>query len=328
MGKTEHQKLKILYILELLYEQTDEKHAVRMRDIIAYLNQKGISAERKSIYRDLEMLQDFGVDILREQEYRGGYYIGSRDFELAELKLLVDAVQSSKFITQKKSRELIHKLEKLVSVYEAKQLQRQVVVTNRNKTINENIYYNIDMIYNGISGDVKIRFQYFSWNIEKEMELRRDGAFYEVSPLVLSWDDENYYLIAYDEEDKIIKHFRVDKMIKISLTRKKREGLKQFETFDIASYSKKTFGMFAGEEETVILLCENDMIGVVIDRFGQEVNVRKVDDMHFRARLHVAVSGQFYGWLCGLGEKVEIIEPAEMREKYVTYLQKIQNKYS
>lgn len=256
MGKTEHQKLKILYILELLYEQTDEKHAVRMRDIIAYLNQKGISAERKSIYRDLEMLQDFGVDILREQEYRGGYYIGSRDFELAELKLLVDAVQSSKFITQKKSRELIHKLEKLVSVYEAKQLQRQVVVTNRNKTINENIYYNIDMIYNGISGDVKIRFQYFSWNIEKEMELRRDGAFYEVSPLVLSWDDENYYLIAYDEEDKIIKHFRVDKMLKISLTRKKREGLKQFETFDIASYSKKTFGMFAGEEETVTLLCE------------------------------------------------------------------------
>mgnify|MGYP000024428283 CR=1 FL=1 len=237
-------------------------------------------------------------------------------------------MQSSKFITQKKSRELIHKLEKLVSVYEAKQLQRQVVVTNRNKTINENIYYNIDMIYNGISGDVKIRFQYFSWNIEKEMELRRDGAFYEVSPLVLSWDDENYYLIAYDEEDKIIKHFRVDKMLKISLTRKKREGLKQFETFDIASYSKKTFGMFAGEEETVTLLCENDMIGVVIDRFGQEVNVRKADDMHFRARLHVAVSGQFYGWLCGLGEKVEIIEPAEMREKYVTYLQKIQNKYS
>lgn len=328
MGKTEHQKLKILYILELLYEQTDEKHVVRMRDIIAYLNQKGISAERKSIYRDLEMLQDFGVDILREQEYRGGYYIGSRDFELAELKLLVDAVQSSKFITQKKSRELIHKLEKLVSVYEAKQLQRQVVVTNRNKTINENIYYNIDMIYNGISGDVKIRFQYFSWNIEKEMELRRDGAFYEVSPLVLSWDDENYYLIAYDEEDKIIKHFRVDKMLKISLTRKKREGLKQFETFDIASYSKKTFGMFAGEEETVTLLCENDMIGVVIDRFGHEVNVRKADDMHFRARLHVTVSGQFYGWLCGLGEKVEIIEPAEMREKYVTYLQKIQNKYS
>ena len=145
---------------------------------------------------------------------------------------------------------------------------------------------------------------------------------------MLSWDDENFYLIAYDEEDKIIKHFRVDKMLKISLTRKKREGLKQFETFDIASYSKKTFGMFAGEEETVTLLCENDMIGVVIDRFGQEVNVRKADDMHFRARLHVAVSGQFYGWLSGLGEKVEIIEPAEMREKYVTYLQKIQNKYS
>ena len=329
MAKRPNQRLKLLYLAKIMLRLTDDEHGLQVEQIINELAKYDIAAERKSIYSDLEALQLFGIDIEKKHIGRYVYYcVGNRNLELAELKLLVDAVQSSKFITQKKSRELIHKLEKLVSVYEAKQLQRQVVVTNRNKTINENIYYNIDMIYNGISGDVKIRFQYFSWNIEKEMELRRDGAFYEVSPLVLSWDDENYYLIAYDEEDKIIKHFRVDKMLKISLTRKKREGLKQFETFDIASYSKKTFGMFAGEEETVTLLCENDMIGVVIDRFGQEVNVRKADDMHFRARLHVAVSGQFYGWLCGLGEKVEIIEPAEMREKYVTYLQKIQNKYS
>ena len=329
MAKRPNQRLKLLYLAKIMLRLTDDEHGLQVEQIINELAKYDIAAERKSIYSDLEALQLFGIDIEKKHIGRYVYYcVGNRNLELAELKLLVGAVQSSKFITQKKSRELIHKLEKLVSVYEAKQLQRQVVVTNRNKTINENIYYNIDMIYNGISGDVKIRFQYFSWNIEKEMELRRDGAFYEVSPLVLSWDDENYYLIAYDEEDKIIKHFRVDKMLKISLTRKKREGLKQFETFDIASYSKKTFGMFAGEEETVTLLCENDMIGVVIDRFGQEVNVRKADDMHFRARLHVAVSGQFYGWLCGLGEKVEIIEPAEMREKYVTYLQKIQNKYS
>ena len=315
MGKTEHQKLKILYILELLYEQTDEKHAVRMRDIIAYLNQKGISAERKSIYRDLEMLQDFGVDILREQEYRGGYYIGSRDFELAELKLLVDAVQSSKFITQKKSRELIHKLEKLVSVYEAKQLQRQVVVTNRNKTINENIYYNIDMIYNGISGDVKIRFQYFSWNIEKEMELRRDGAFYEVSPLVLSWDDENYYMIGYDAEAQLIKHYRVDKMLHIRMSDESREGKEHFKKLDMADYAKKSFGMFRGKETSVKMLVNNSLAGVIIDRFGKDVMMIPEDEDHFRVNVDVHVSKQFLGWVFSLGEAVKIIGPDEVVEQ-------------
>lgn len=327
MARTSNQKLKLLYMIELLYRRTDEHHAVTTKEIISYLAAHDIQAERKSIYGDIALLQDFGLDILRVEEYGGGYYLASREFELAELKLLVDAVQSSRFITHRKSRELIGKLERLLSVHEAKALNRQVVVTNRNKTINENIYYNVDMIYNGIAENVKIRFQYFEWTIAKEMKLRKDGDYYEVSPFILTWDDENYYLIAYDETSDMIKHFRVDKMLQLTLTREKRTGSEWFEGFDIAGYSNRVFGMFAGTEETVVLRCENAMIGVVIDRFGQEVSVRKDGEEHFRARLHVAVSPQFYGWVSGLGTKIEIVEPMEVRRSYLDYLNSIYQLY-
>lgn len=328
MAKSANQKLKLLYILQLLHEKTDEIHAVTTNEIIEYLTQYDITAERKSIYADIAALQDFGIDILKVNTRPGGYYLASREFELAELKLLVDSVQSSKFITQKKSRTLIGKLGTLASTYEAKQLSRQVVVTNRNKAVNENIYYNVDMIYNGIGANVKIRFQYYEWTIAKEMKLRKDGAFYEVSPFILTWDDENYYLIAYDEQADMIKHFRVDKMLKIALTKEPRTGRERFEDFDIASYSKKTFGMFAGEEETVTVNCENSMIGVVLDRFGKDISVRKVDENHFRARLNVAVSPQFFGWLGGLGTKIKIVEPKEVRKRYIEYLEDIKNLYT
>ena len=327
MPKSYNQKLKLLYLMQMLSERTDEEHLLSMADILKGLSQYGITAERKSIYDDIRALQDYGMDILLTPGKSGGYYLASRDFELPELKLLVDAVQSSKFITKKKSRELIHKLEKLVSRQDAKQLNRQVVVTNRNKTVNENIYYNVDMIYNGIAQNVKIRFQYFEWTISKEIKLRKDGDFYEVSPWILTWDDENYYLIAYDEEAGIIKHFRVDKILKIALTEKARTGKEQFEHFDIAGYSNKTFGMFAGEEETVTLLCENRLIGIIIDRFGQEVSVRKSDEEHFKARIHVALSPQFYGWLCGLGPQVRIVEPQNVAESYRNYLKTILDCY-
>ncbi len=323
MPKSYNQKLKLLYLMQMLAERTDEAHLLSMQEILGGLSQYGITAERKSIYDDIRTLQDYGMDILVTSGKNGGYYLAGRDFELPELKLLVDAVQSSKFITEKKSRELIGKLEKLVSRHEAKLLNRQVVVTNRNKTINENIYYNVDMIYNGIAQNVKIRFQYFEWTVSKEMKLRKDGGFYEVSPWILTWDDENYYLIAYDEEAGIIKHFRVDKMLNIALTDTTRTGKSQFENFDIAGYSNKTFGMFAGEEETVTLLCENRLIGIIIDRFGQEVRVRKIDETHFRTRIHVALSPQFYGWLCGLGSNVRVVEPEHVAQSYRNYLKTI-----
>ena len=327
MAKSYHQKLKILYILKILMEESDETHAITTKQLIEKLGAYGIAAERKSIYDDVAALNDFGVDIIRVCEKPGGYYLASRNFELAELKLLVDAVQASKFITTKKSRELIHKLESLTSKENAKQLNRQVVVTGRSKAVNEKIYYNVDMIYMALAKGVRIRFRYFAWTVEKEMELKNNGDFYEVSPFLLSWDDENYYLIAYDATAGFIKHFRVDKMLELSLTKEKREGSELFEHFDVGEYSRKTFGMFAGEEEIITLLCDNTLIGVMIDRFGQEVSLRKKDDYTFLLRIKVAVSRQFFGWLTGFGTKVKVQSPESVAEEYKTYLEQIVRKY-
>ena len=225
-------------------------------------------------------------------------------------------------------RDRIGKLETLCSKYEATQLHRQVVVTNRNKAVNENIYYNVDIIYNAIAENVKIQFQYFEWNVSKEMKLRRDGKIYEVSPWLLTWDDENYYLIAYDDEAEMIKHYRVDKMLKIKLSVDKREGKEQFEDFDIAAYSKKTFGMFAGKEETVTLRCDRTLTGVMIDRFGKDVAMRKMDENTVLARVNVAVSRQFFGWVTGLGNALKIEAPERVVDQYREYLGEILACYS
>lgn len=327
MPKSEKQKLKLLYIMQLLMEKTDENHMVTTRDIIKYLAANDITAERKSIYTDIDLLIEYGMDIIKIKGRNNGYYLAGRQFELAELKLLVDAVQSSKFITSKKSRELIGKLESLCSKNEARQLHRQVVVTNRNKAVNENIYYNVDMIYNAIAENVKVCFQYFEWSVNKEMQLRRGGKFYEVSPWLLTWDDENYYLIAFDSESGIIKHYRVDKMLKIKLSVENREGKEAFENFDIASYSRKTFGMFAGEEETVTLCCKKELTGVIIDRFGKDVAMRPKDEEYIQVRVNVAVSRQFFGWLTGLGQAVKIEAPEQIVQAYRKHLKDIIKQY-
>ena len=328
MPKSEKQKLKLLYITQYLMENTDENHIATTTELIDYLASNGITAERKSIYTDIELLIDYGLDIVKVKGRPAGYQLVSRQFELAELKLLVDAVQASKFITSKKSRELIGKLETLCSKKEARQLHRQVVVTNRTKAVNENIYYNVDQIYSAIAGNVKIRFLYFEWNVKKEMQLRHDGAFYEVSPWLLTRDDDNYYLIAYDDESRMIKHYRVDKMLKLSLSDKKRQGKEQFENFDIAAYSKKTFGMFAGEEKMVTLSCKTNLIGVIIDRFGNEASLRENREGFVLVRVKVAVSRQFFGWLTGLSDAVKIVGPKETAEEYRSYLEEILTNYS
>lgn len=328
MAKSENQKQKLLYIAKYLMEQTDEHHAVSTPQLIEYLQSQGIKAERKSIYNDIDTLNDFGLDIIRSDEHRGGYMLASRQFELAEVKLLIDLVQSSKFITEKKSRELIGKLETLVSKYDAKAMQRQVQVIGRSKTLNETIYYNVDLIHAAISKNVTIRFHYFEWDINKKMKLRKEGAFYEVSPWKLTWDDENYYLMAFDKEANVIKHYRVDKMLDIALTQEERAGKEFFEKIDMAAYAKKTFGMFAGEEKTVRLSCQNSMIGVIVDEFGTEVSIRKEDEEHVVARMDVAVSPQFFGWLAGLGDRVEIVAPVDVREEYASYLTNIICRYN
>ncbi len=329
MPKSTNQKLKLLYILKILSEQTDEEHYISTGDLIEELAKYEIRAERKSIYDDMNQLTDFGYDIVHvKSRVNGGYYLAGRDFELAELKLLVEVVQSSKFLTQKKSRELIGKIEKLASKWDANKLQRQVYVANRIKTANESIYYIVDDIHRAIQNNEQISFQYLEWNLEKKLVPRKSGKRYQVSPWALTCKDENYYLIAHDAAEDKIKHFRVDKMGDIQvLPDVRREGSALFERFDIADYTNKTFGMFGGREETVTLLLENQLIGVVMDRFGKEAAGRKRADAHFSARGQVAVSGQFFGWLTGLGQGACLIAPAGIVEQYRQYLKDIAGNY-
>jgi len=320
-------KLRTLYIMKILQEKSSESHTLSSKDLIQELEKLDITANRKSIYSDIDTLREFGVDIVMQEGANPGYFIASREFELAELKLLVDVVQSSKFLTKKKSESLIKKISKLTNNFEAKELVRDVIIFQRAKTDNEKIYYSVDMIHQALHQGKQIEFRYREWTVKKTMRLRRSGAVYQVSPWALCWADENYYLIAYDSESKGVKHFRVDKIIDITLLQEERVGKETFEAFDVASFTKKTFAMFSGHDERVTLRCREDLVGVIIDRFGTEVNIRPVDDGYFHAILSISVSSQFYGWLTGVGENAQILEPEHVRKGYQTYLERIIRQY-
>ena len=313
MARSANQKLKLLYLMRYLLDNTDEEHVVSTGQLIDYLETQGISAERKSIYDDMEALRVFGLDVERTESGRNsGYYIASRDFELPELKLLVDSIQSSKFITHKKTAQLIKKIETLASIHEAQLLQRQVYVAGRVKTMNESIYYNVDKIHAGISKNRKIRFKYFEYTVSKERQLRKNGAFYEMSPYALTWDNENYYMVAYDDQAGIIKHFRVDKMSDISVTDEPRAGQDAYEKLDMAAYSRKVFGMFSGDEQSVQLRFANHLVGAVLDRLGRDVMIIPDGEDHFTVRTNVVVSPQFFAWVCGFGDAVQILAPDDV----------------
>lgn len=324
----DNQKLKMLYLVKIFSEETDENHYLTMPEIIEKLHLYGVNADRKTLYMDFEELINFGMDIISFREGRNYfYYLGCRDFELPELKLLVDSVQSAKFITDKKSSALIKKLEGLVSKYEGKQLQRQVVISGRIKAMNESIYYNVDKLHEAIGANSQIQFQYFQWNVKKEMELKRNGDIYQVSPWGLMWDDENYYLVGYDAKDDLIKHYRVDKMIKISIVDEKREGQKQFEKFNLPRYTKSLFGMFGGEEKKVTLEAENTMVGVLIDRFGKDIFIMPTDEKHFRTTVTVAISNQFLGWIMALGDGIRIVAPDSVVDQMKKEVKRLNAQY-
>ncbi|MGI6578340.1 MAG: helix-turn-helix transcriptional regulator [Eubacteriales bacterium] len=320
MAAGDNQRLKMLYLVNIFSEETDDAHGLSLQQIADRLESYGVNADRKTLYKDFAELEKYGLEILSEQAGRNVlYHLTTRQFELPELKLLVDAVQSSKFITERKSRQLIKKLESLVSVHEARQLQRQVLITGRIKAMNESIYYLVDMLHEAINADRQIRFQYFRWNVHKEQELRRDGAWYQVSPWCLLWDDENYYLVAYDAQDGIIKHYRVDKIVRLSVTDTPREGKKAFQKLDPAAYSRSVFGMFGGELTRVTLEGRADMVGALIDRFGKDITITPQEGDRFTATVEVAASRHFIGWIIALGDGVRITGPAslvaQMREE-------------
>ena len=326
-GET-NQKLKMLYLAKILSEFTDEEHGLSASEIIKKLNQLDIRESRKTVYSDIEELRRFGMDIISVQDGKNVIYkYVSPVFELPELKLLVDAVQCSTFITEKKSRRLIAKLETLTSSYNRNQLNRQVVLSGRIKNMNESIYYSVDMLYAGINSDVQIEFHYFSWNAKKEMVLKHEGSKLRVSPWALIWNDGFYYLLAYDSAAGMMKRYRVDKILHISLTDISREGEEQFENIDIARYSRKLFSMFEGTERVVTLQCDNEIANVIIDRFGKDVHIIPSDEKSFTVNVKVSVSGQFLGWIIGVGPKVRIIGPQAVVNEMKSILRQLSEEY-
>lgn len=319
------QKLRILKVADLLLERTDEEHTLSVPEMIAHLKKQGIHAERRAIYDDLETLAQAGMDILSKRGKTYGYYVASRNFELAELKLLVDAIQSSRFLTHKKSSALIHKLEGLTSVYEAKSLNRQVYVTNRVKTMNESIYYNVDEIHRAILMDRQISFLYYEYTLDKKLVPRRGGEIYQVSPYVLSYDDENYYLVAYHPRYQGLSHFRVDKMGKIQILEEPRKELDG--ALDAAEYAKHTFGMFQGEKRRVEVEFSNALIGVVIDRFSKKVFLQPSGEGKFLAHLDVAVSPAFFSWIFQFQDQARIIGPEDVKRQMQEQIKRVSAQY-
>lgn len=330
MSRGTNQKFKLYHLKNIMMSKTDEEHSLTMPQILSELEKYDVTAERKSIYADLQDLEKLGVEVEGQQIGKYTYYkVVGRQFELPELKLLVDAIQSSKFITVKKSKDLIKKLETFCSEYEAKQLQRQVFIQDRIKTMNESIYYSVDTIHNAIAENKKIRFRYFQWNIKKEQELKHNGEFYYVSPWALTWDDENYYLIGYESETNMIKHYRVDKMLNISMLEdEEREGADLFKQWNTADFAKKNFAMFGGEEEDVTVWLENSMCGVFIDRFGKNITFTPVDKNHSTVRLKVAMSSHFIGWIFALGDKVKIVGDEEVLKIVNDEIKRIYSQYN
>ena len=313
MAKSANQKLKLLLLRQLLLTGSDEDHPIPTAQLIEALARQGVHAERKSIYDDMETLRLSGLDVQLRRERPPGWFVGAREFELAELKLLVDAVQSSRFITRRKSDTLIRKLEGLASRYQAGQLQRQVYVSGQVKADNEGIYYNVDQLHAAIAAGQGVRFRYFDYNSRKQKVYRRDGAQYTVTPYGLVWDNQNYYLVGLDAAHGDVRHYRVDKMSGIEPAPPAGGAPAPF---DMAGYAQKHFGMFSGDRTQVRLRCAEGLAGVVLDRFGQQAILAPDGPEHFTVMVDVVVSPQFWGWLFGLGEGVQLLSPHWAVQEY------------
>ncbi len=320
MARSENQKLKLFYLVDILREETDENHTLSMSDIIEKLASLGIKAERKALYDDIAILSEYGIDIEKTPDHR--YYIAERKYELAELKTLVDIIQSSQFLTAKKSNELTKKLYTETSRYGAAELDRQVH-TAFAKAPNEKIFYTVDAIHKGVRDDKKIEFSYFRYNEDKKLVEKSVGKRYIASPLALVFDNENYYLVAYVEIEKNIRHYRVDRMQKVTVLEEKRTDKSVYGEFDISRYENKTFGMFGGNEALVTLECQNSAAGAIIDRFGVEPTFFKHENGTFDVTVRVFVSEQFFGWVTGLGTLVKIKAPVNVVQEYKAFLQSL-----
>lgn len=312
--KNANNRLKILYLYKILWEKTDENHPISMPKIIEELEQWGIFAERKALYQDIEALKTFGLDIVTLRGSQNGYFVAGRDFELPELKLLADAVVSSKFLTEKKAAALLTKLETLCSNYEAGQLKRQVFVSNRDKSFNEKIYLTMDVIHRAINEGRQISFKYFGYDVSKKKTYREGQRC--CSPYTLVWSEEKYYLVAYYEKYGHITNFRVDRMENAEII--EAASMPVPKDFKLADYLNSTFSMFSGERQQVRLKFHNSLINPVIDRFGKTAKIIPFDDEHFIliTQAQTERPQPFFSWLFLFSDQAEILEPVSLRDEY------------
>ena len=305
--------IRIIELLRFLYQQTDEAHAVTVSEMIEYLKSKGIPSVRQTVYTDLEALDTAGIDIVQIKSTQNRYFIGSRIFEYPELKMLVDAVASSKVISAKKSQALIQKLGLLTSVQQAEQLQRLASLSSRVKPHNEKVYYIIDSIQTAILDQHQISFQYYEYTPEKKKILKHDGYRYILDPYALEWKNDHYYLIGYSHKHKGIAHFRVDRLTSVEPLDSKFQPMPDF---DVAAYTNKMVDMFAAEHaEQVKLLCSNELMRVIIDHYGEDIEISPYDDTHFTVIIEVNPSGTFYGWVFKFMGKIRILSPQSCVDK-------------
>ena len=302
----------LLLLRQYLYQQTDEQHPASVTDILAFWQQHGIQAGRKSVYTDIELLQNAGMDIVCVKSSQNRYFVGQRLFELPELKLLVDAVESSRFITEKKSTALIKKLGHLTSTAQAEQLNRRIYMGGTPKPENEGIYYNVDTIHNAVQKKQQITFRYFEYTPKKEKILKHDGYKYRFSPYAMIWNRDCYYAVGWSEKHGKIAQFRVDRMTAVEPL---EHTAVQTLDFDPAEYVRKVFGMYPDNLCTVELLCDNEVMRSVIDRFGENVQTETVDEQHFRATVEVAPSPPFFSWVFTFSGKIRIVSPAAVLEE-------------
>lgn len=324
-AKQTNQRLRILYTYKIMLEQTDEAHSLTATKILLKLEEYGISAGRKALYDDIEALKLYGVDIISSGR-NSGYYVCNRDFELPELKLLADAVSCSRFLTVKKSNELLEKITKPASVYEARQLRRTIYISDRVKPMNERIYLSVDVIQKAIMEKKQISFRYFSYNVRKNKVYREGGRI--CSPYVMTWDNERYYLVSYcNRHPDVLTHFRVDRMEDVKILDEPIKALP--DNFNMADYLNSTFSMFSGKSERVTIRFKNELVTAVIDRFGNNTPIFVDDDEYFIAHVNANTEEPvpFFSWLAKFGAKAELTAPDRLRNDFIEFMREILNVY-
>lgn len=325
-GAAGNNKIKLLVLAEIFRRETDEKHPLSLAEITDRLSRAGIEAERKCLYNDMELLTRFGMTIEKSGTGKStAYYLAEREFELPELKLLADAVACSKFITQKKSGQLIDKLTSLGSRYDAGELRRNVIVYDRIKNENEQIYYTVDAIQQAITEKKRLLFFYFDYDRRKRKSYHNGGALIELSPYALCWREESYYVVGYYPKRGVVTNFRVDKMERARMLDIART--EPPESFSLADYTKKRFGMFSGEDTRITLRVHNSLSGVIFDRFGRDIAISIDDDEHFIINQPVTVSPILFGWIFQFGDKIEILSPENVKEEFLRHLGVVREKY-